>query len=468
MLDQSTRTAILLLREKGFAKRKIARLVKCSRGAVNDVIRTNRKKPPVIQRVEKAEQYRDEIIRLYPECKGNLVRVHEILAQTGASLSYQALTAFCRRHNIVKPPKLPAGHFDFSPGKEMQHDTSPHRLWVSDRQVLWQTAGLVLNYSRSRYMQIYPRFNRFVCKVFLQEAAEYFGGVAENCMVDNTSVVRAYGTGANMVPAPEMEAFGERLGFKFVAHEVGDANRSAYVERFFDNVENNFLAGRKFADFVDVNRQARLWCDKYNNTFKRYLHATPFELLAAERPHLKPLPEYLPEIYQIHTRVVNAEGCVSVHRHQYSVPYELIDRQLQVRETMDSIFIYHGPRQVAEHLKTYAQKPQRVISKAHRPARGTKKRARSMADEILQRIMTVLPETGQYANEVKRRARGRGILEMKRLWRLIREYPSAPLLSAVQTAWSYGLYDLDRLERMILRNIAGNFFNTTMEKNNET
>ena len=43
---------------------------------------------------------------------------------------------------------------------------------------------------------------------------------------------------------PEMAAFAERFGFTFAAHEKGDANRSARVERPFDYIENNFLAGR--------------------------------------------------------------------------------------------------------------------------------------------------------------------------------------------------------------------------------
>jgi hypothetical protein len=36
-----------------------------------------------------------------------------------------------------------------------------------------------------------------------------------------------------MVPVPEMEAFARRLNFTFIAHEKGDANRSAQVERPF-------------------------------------------------------------------------------------------------------------------------------------------------------------------------------------------------------------------------------------------
>lgn len=55
-------------------------------------------------------------------------------------------------------------------------------------------------------------------------------------------LVVAHGTGKRAVIAPEMEAFGSRLGFVFVAHEKGDANRSAHVERQFDHIENNFYA----------------------------------------------------------------------------------------------------------------------------------------------------------------------------------------------------------------------------------
>ena len=65
-------------------------------------------------------------------------------------------------------------------------------------------------------------------------------------MIDNTHVVVLRGTGSEMMAVPEMEAFGERFAFHFVAHERGDANRSARVERPFSFIEKNFLAGRTF------------------------------------------------------------------------------------------------------------------------------------------------------------------------------------------------------------------------------
>jgi hypothetical protein len=67
-------------------------------------------------------------------------------------------------------------------------------------------------------------------------------------MIDNTHVVVLRGTGREMVPVLEMAAFAERFNFCFVAHERGDANRSARVERPFWFIENNFLAGRTFSN----------------------------------------------------------------------------------------------------------------------------------------------------------------------------------------------------------------------------
>jgi len=88
----------------------------------------------------------------------------------------------------------------------------------------------VLCYSHMLFFQINPTFQRFDCKVFLTDALRYIGGAVERVMIDNTHVVVLRGTGREMIPVPEMEAFGERFGFRFVAHERGDANRSARVE----------------------------------------------------------------------------------------------------------------------------------------------------------------------------------------------------------------------------------------------
>ncbi len=65
---------------------------------------------PPLQRAERASAQEVDIRELYARCKGNLVRVHEELrADDEGKLSYQALTAYCRRHGIGEEPKKPTG-----------------------------------------------------------------------------------------------------------------------------------------------------------------------------------------------------------------------------------------------------------------------------------------------------------------------------------------------------------------------
>jgi transposase len=456
MLDEGLRRTILELHGRGLSSRRIARLLDVSRGAVREVIKRDTSEVPSASRAEKAEPYRDEILALHLSCKGNLVRVHEELLHQGASLSYQALTAFCRRQGIGREPKKPAGRYHFEPGAEMQHDTSPHRLVLDTTKVVAQTASLVLCYSRLTFFQLYPRFDRFTCKVFLTDALQYVGGACKTCMVDNTNVIVLHGTGRDMVPAAEMEAFAKRYGFISVAHEKGDANRSGRVERRFHHIENNFLAGRRFADWPDLNAQAREWCDRQNAAFRRHLHASPRELFAQEQALLVPLPEWAPEVYRLHQRIVDVEGFVSVHGHRYSVPYDLLGRHIEVRETKDRILLYRGPREVAVHDKVISRRPQRVTEPSHRPRRGEVRRPGPTEEE--KKILAAHPNFAGYLVELKRRSRGLGTLALRRLLRMVREYPESALGAAVQTAHHYGMYDMERLERMVLRNIHDNFF----------
>ena len=224
MLSQAQRTAILELSAKGVSRREIASVLQLSRLTVRKLLRSNSTSVPEMQRAEKAEPYRQQILELLGSCKGNLVRVHEELAARGAVLSYPALTAFCRRHRIGQTPIAPAGQYHFEPGEEMQHDTSPHEVEVGGRKHKAQTAAAVMCYSRMLFFQINPAFQRFECKVFLTDALRYMGGAPERVMIDNTHVVVLRGTGRDMIPVPEMEAFAERFGFRFVAHQVGNAN----------------------------------------------------------------------------------------------------------------------------------------------------------------------------------------------------------------------------------------------------
>lgn len=403
---------------------------------------------------------------MYASCKGNLVRVHEELATEGALLSYTALTAFCRRHGIGQAPKEPVGQYPFDPGQELQHDTSPHHAVLGEKRRAVQTASAVLCYSRMLFFQFFLTFQRFDCKVFLTDALRYFGGVTERVMIDNTHVVVLRGTGRQMIPVPEMAAFAERFGFRFVAHEIGDSNRSGRVERPFQFIEGNFLAGRTFADWGDINRQAREWCDRVNGTYKKHIHAVPRELFVVEHCRLKPLPAWIPEPYRLHQRLVDTEAYINLHCHRYSVPPSWIGRRVEVRETKDKIEVQLDARNLVAHRRVVDPEHHRITLPEHRLPRGQgSKKANPHPEETA--IVAAAPELAVYVMELKRRSRKLVFLALRQLLRMVREYPREALVAAIEEASRYGLYDLDRVERMVLRTIAREYFLLNEWKGND-
>lgn len=459
MQGRDIRSAILTLKQQGRGVRAIMEAVGVSRNTVRRVLASGRVEVPKLERVEKADPHEASIRELFERCEGNLVRVHEELAARGTPLAYSTLTAFCRRHGIGQKPKERAGRYHFEPGQEMQHDTSPHDARIVGRLRRVQCASLVLCYSAMLYSQVYPVWNRFWARVFLTDALLFFGGAAGQGVVDNASILVARGTGKNAVFAPEVEALAAHFGTRFVAHELGDVNRSARVERPFGHIEGNFYAGRDFTDLADLNGQLRAWCNKVNATPKKSLGCAPLVLFATERTALRPLPRYIPPVYRLHRRTVDVEGYIHLHTNRYSLPADFIDRELSVHETKDQVRVFDGHRLVCEHPREEDGQRKRSTLPGHeKQPRWHKAGTPRPPSAEEQRLRADSPVMAAMVDALQTRHGGRATRKLIRLHRLWLDYPAAPLQSALAVALEHGLFDLDRLETLVLRHVAGDYF----------
>ena len=456
MISDEMRDAIVGMRDKGMKIRQIARSLSISRNTVRTILKGSESE---VRGSGASYENETPLIReAFLRCKGNVVRVQEVLADQGIRIGYSTLTRIARDQGLREPKKKRAGVYTFGPGEEMQHDTSPHRVILDGKPASGQCAGLILAYSRKLFIQYYPRFTRFEAKVFLARAFEFMDGVTDRVVIDNTSVIVACGSGPNAEMAPEMEAFGRIFGITFVAHRIGHADRKARIERPFDYVERNFLAGRTFSDWHDLNHQALAWCnDKANKKPKRSLGMSPDEAYLMEKPYLKPLPAYLPPIYDIVHRVVDVEGFVSLDTNRYSVPDSLIGKKVEVRKHNDRVLVFFDHKQVASHPRIIGKRDTHVTCPGHHgpllrdrvySGPSVEERALLGESEILDR----------YVKEIKKRSPGRGVQKLRRLLNLKRTYPIEPFLAALAKALTYGLYDLSRLEKMIIERVAGDFF----------
>lgn len=457
MLSHETRSAILRLREEGHGTRFIAKAVGIARDSVKRVLASGSAEVPGIERPDQLSVHADRIRTLEAECKGNLVRVHEeLLARHQVQVAYSTLTRFCRDAEIGVVAKVAAGRYDFGPGVEMQHDTSPHEVTVGGRKVLLQCASLVQCFSRRRFIQCYPRWTRFHVKSFLTKALQFFGGSASRCMLDNSTVIMTGGTGPDARAVPEMQAFSDRFGFKFVAHAIGHADRSARVEGPFWNVETNFYPGRTFGDLSDLNAQAITWCQKYNAAFHKSYGGIPDELWHIELPVINPLPAYVPEPTEVHPRRVDTEAFVRLHTNHYSVPEPRIGQQVEVHETLERVRVYTAHTLLAEHPRLEDGANKRSLLPEHRGSWRKRSQPRPpSAEELVLRAAG--PALAALCDALRANAIGgrRSILRLHRMWL---DYPDGALESAVSHALAFSQCDLAVIERLVLRSLHGDFF----------
>ncbi|MBP8898425.1 MAG: hypothetical protein KBG32_08050, partial [Sulfuritalea sp.] len=346
-------------------------------------------------------------------------------AELGLNPGYSTLTRWIREAGLRSPPRR-SGEYVFAPGQEMQHDTSPHRVILAGKPVMTQCASLILAYSRYLFIQYYPRFTRFEAKQFLLEAVRFLAGCCPTCIIDNTSVMVVAGAGDEAVFAPEMVAFARTLGFAFRAHPVNQPDRKGRVERPFAWVEGNFLAGRTFADFADLNQQALAWCEKVANAKpKRVLGMAPSAAYAVERPCLQPLPAVLPPVYQVAERVVDLYGFVSVETNRYSVPERWVGKTLTVYLYASELRICAREQLVAIHPRLIGVRDTKQKLPGHHPTPQRRDRTPPPEATLLQGHHPVLDA---YVAALVKQAHGRGVRPLRRLLGFRRSYPESPFL----------------------------------------
>jgi hypothetical protein len=111
---------------------------------------------------------------------------------------------------------------------------------------------------------------------------------------------------------------------------------------------------------------------------------------------------------------------------------------------------------VAAHDRVVEPIDARVTLPEHRPPRSAKVFARSARSPEERELTAKGAEVTDYVALLKKR--GRSLRVLRRLLGMIRDYPREPLLAAIRIATHYGLDDMERLESLVLRHIAGDFF----------
>ena len=110
-------------------------------------------------------------------------------------------------------------------------------------------------------------------------------------MVDNLkSAVLQRLAGVAPVFNPRYLDFARHYGFAIDACNVARGNEKGRVESGVGYVKKNFLHGLELTEFSAIQAAAQVWLDTIANVrIHGETHQRPVDMLAQERPHLRPL-----------------------------------------------------------------------------------------------------------------------------------------------------------------------------------
>lgn len=205
---------------------------------------------------------------------------------------------------------------------------------------------IVLSFSRMLFVTFTRSMNLASLIGCHQQAFEFFGGWPQSILYDNMKQVKL---GPDQWH-PLFVDFASHYGFVPKTHRIRRPRTKGKVERMVHYVKDNFLNGRSFADFADLNAQARHWL---SHTANVRLHATtgqrPTELGPQE--NLIPLASVASyHLCQPVSRKAGSESFVRFSGSRYSVPPEQAGQTLQIEQREQKILIRCQDLIVAEHV----------------------------------------------------------------------------------------------------------------------
>lgn len=292
---------------RGEAVRAIARQLGCARNTVRRYLREAdarryKARSPRLCKLDPYKAYlRERIAQAQPRWIPATVLLREI-GERGYDGGISQLKAW------VAPLKTrevePVLRFETAPGQQMQADFTTIRRGRDPLLALVATLG----YSRATFVKFTTREDAATLCAGLREAFDYFGGVPEQVLFDNTKAVvierDAYGEGAHRWN-DELRELAEQCGFTPRLCRPYRAKTKGKVERFNGYLKGSFVvplaagveaAGLKL-DVDMANVQVRRWLDEVANA---RVHGTtgavPALRLAEERavmlaaPALKAAP----------------------------------------------------------------------------------------------------------------------------------------------------------------------------------
>jgi transposase len=262
---------IKALRKEGHSIKAISRLTGYSRNTVRRVLRepgpTGYQTP---KRTSCLDAFKRYVKERYEATALSAVRLLEEIKPMGYTGSLRTLRRYVA---TLKPEQTRlrrvSVRFETPPGKQGQVDWAYCGRFPDGegRLVPVYAFVMVLGFSRMLYVEFTSSMKLpWLIRCHLN-AFDFFGGWPSEILYDNMKQVRIGPGELN----PLFVDFSRHYDIAIKTHRPRRPRTKGKVERMVQYVKENFLNGRSFADFDDLNAQARHWLQHTANV---RIHAT--------------------------------------------------------------------------------------------------------------------------------------------------------------------------------------------------
>jgi len=188
-------------------------------------------------------------------------------------------------------------------------------------------------------------------------AFEFFGGVPEILIPDNLKAAVTHPSRYEPDLNPTYRDLAEHYGTVVIPARVGKPRDKGKVESAVLLVERWILAALRnhtFFSLAELNQAISEKLKELNDRPFQKLDTTRRALFESlDKPALNPLPEKPYEYTEWEKARVNIDYHIEVDDHYYSVPYQLVKEQVEVRLTQTTVEVLFKNRRVASHTRSY-------------------------------------------------------------------------------------------------------------------
>jgi transposase len=189
-----------------------------------------------------------------------------------------------------------------------------------------------------------------------QRALEFLGGVPEIIVPDNlkSGVTRAHLYDPDINPT--YQEFASHHGVAVIPARVRRPKDKAKAEVGVQIVERWILAALRnhtFFSLTDLNQAIRTLLQRLNTRpFKKLPGCRQDLFTSLDQPTLKPLPATAYTYAEWKKVRVHIDYHVEIKGHYYSVPHQLIKKQLDARITGQTVECFYNSKRVASHVRS--------------------------------------------------------------------------------------------------------------------